>query len=148
MPVEQGATCEFDRLRYGGQRNAPAPPHVADEFPGMTIRYVVQYLPDHDAGAFEGGFAVADQGIGHDKLPEFDDVLLAIDFGLHAVLEECALVVASWQVSMKDSPHDGKRVCLNRKFRCAQRSEPVHAGCHRRSSKVRLRLPCNFLALA
>jgi hypothetical protein len=40
----------------------PAPAGVADEIPGAAFGYVVENLPDHDASAFEGWFAVAISG--------------------------------------------------------------------------------------
>src|SRR5205823_3253906 len=86
VSVEQSTTGEFDCLGYRCQGNAPAPPLVADELPGVSVRYVIQYLPDHNTGAFEGGFTMADQRIGHDELSEFNYVLLVIDFGFHAVV--------------------------------------------------------------
>ena len=97
MLVEQGATGEFDGLANGGQRDASATAHVADEIPRMSVRYVVQDLPDHDTGAFEGGLAVADERVGHNVFAKFEALGFAVGFGFHVVVENCAMGGAIWQ---------------------------------------------------
>ena len=83
MFVEQGVPGEFDRLRDGGQRDAPAPSLATDEFPRMSLGYIIQDLPNHDARTLEGRFAVANQRIGHDVLAEFQALGFAVRFRLH-----------------------------------------------------------------
>ena len=66
MPIEQGATCEFDCLGYRCERNAPAPALVADKLPGAAFSDVLKHLPNHYSCAFERRLAVADRWVGHD----------------------------------------------------------------------------------
>jgi len=89
LSIEQSLACEFDRLSDGCERDAPAPSLAANELPGVPICNVVEHLPNHDAGALEGRFAVADEGIGHNVLAEFDALGFAVGFTLHTVVGIC-----------------------------------------------------------
>jgi hypothetical protein len=63
---------EPDGFGYRTQWDAPAPALVADKVPRPAFGHVLQDLADHDARAFEGGFAVADFRVSHDVLAQFN----------------------------------------------------------------------------
>ena len=68
--VQECATRDVNGFEHGGLAHAPAP-GIHDLVNGFAAREVFKNLPDHDAGAFEGGFAVADERVGHDVFSEF-----------------------------------------------------------------------------
>jgi len=61
-----------DGFGYRAQRDTPAPALVADKVPRPAFGHIFQHLPDHDACAFECGFAVADFRVGHDVFAQFN----------------------------------------------------------------------------
>ena len=66
---------EANRLGDCREWETPTPTVVANEIPGTSVSHILQNLPDHDARAFEGGFAVTNRGVRHDVLAQFDALL-------------------------------------------------------------------------
>jgi hypothetical protein len=64
-------------LGNGGAGHAPAP--SLDNFSRRhAVGKFVENLPDHDAGAFERGFAVADLRVGHNVFAQFNALAASI----------------------------------------------------------------------
>ena len=69
--VQKGAAGKSNTFGDGGRGDLAAPSF--DNLSGRhAVRQLVEDLPDHDASALEGGFAVADQGVGDDMFAEFE----------------------------------------------------------------------------
>src|SRR5437016_3752323 len=69
--VEQSAMCKpqsFHNHRFG---HSPAPP-LDNLIHRLAVLEILQYLPDHDAGAFKSGFAMADRRISHDVFAQLN----------------------------------------------------------------------------
>lgn len=65
-----------------GHGDSSSPALVANKVPRAAVSHVIQNLPDHNACAFERGFAVADIGVGHNIFTQFNAPMFSILHGI------------------------------------------------------------------